>query len=500
MNRFDKIAVSVMVSALFVLPLVAVAESESAKNSNCINAQDVDDLTIGRESSRGVEAEEVGDGAPEGGAECQWENADIALGESTSEADRLFYLGLAYQDGDHGMNQDYGTAMRLYRKAAEAGSAEAMANIGCMYKYGMGVVSNSIRAAYWLTKAANAGDSFGSYQLAISKAFGIGVERDLSGAKYLLCSNTNYAPSAELLRTLVKEQDITSALALAVEVYDDRGAALECAQRYGNKYSAEFDQCNAARYYGAYFYGKEYIVSSRSFSRREEDGLTSSRLRELVNTGIDTNINSIVELARGYANPRCRMQDLALSEMLYHHLLNELSIPDEVLRNELGNEYAALTNEMIAASYILNQAMNGDVNSIVDIGRRYLEGKGVSYNYAESIAWFKAAVEAKQQAVHGVQEEGFWSKVSLFAKNNWRIAIGAVIGGALGWLLVWIAGMLIEKLRDWWRWRSDRKGTCEARSINASGRDQSDLEGINAALSEYDKGLSPLDEPIEEEK
>lgn len=500
MNRFDEVAIPMMVLALCLLPMGAFAEIESNKNSNSGSAQSVDGFTGGREASKVIEAEEVEDGATETETDGECGDADIALGESENEAERLFYLGLAYQYGDHGLNQDYGTAMRLYRKAAEAGSAEAMANIGCMYKHGIGVVSNSFRAAYWFTKAANAGDSFGIHQLAISKAFGIGVERDLAGAKYLLCSNTNYAPSAELLRVLVKEQDITSALALAVEVYDDRIASLECAHRYENKYLAEFDQCNAARYYGAYFYGKEFLVSSRSFSRREEDGLTSSRLRELVNTGIDTNINSIVELARAYANPNCMMQDLAFSEMLYYELLNELSIPDEVLRNELCNEYAALTNEMIAVSYILNQAMNGDVNSMADIGRRYLEGKGVSYNYSESIAWFKAAVEAQRQAAHGEQEDGFRSKALLFVKNNWQLAVWTVFGGTLGCLLYWMALLLIGKICDWWRRRNVKKGTCQARRINGSESDKSDLEDLKAVLSEYNDTRSPVDESIEEEK
>ena len=501
MKKIKEVMVSLMAIAVCALPSNGSAEGGTNQISNCVNAHGEEMAATGRELSRNNEAPEVEGGVVEPEFENEGEDADVALGESVNEADRLFYLALAYQYGDHGLNQDYANAMRLYREAAEAGSTAAMANIGCMYRYGKGVVSNNTRAVYWFKKAAEAGDPLGTHQLALSEAFGIGAERDLTAAKYLLLSNGNYPPSTEWLRALVKDQDITSGLALAVEEHDDRIAALECAERYGNEYSAEFDQCNAARYYGAYFYGKDYIVSSRPLQRRSEDGLSNSRLRELLEVSLNTNVQAIVELARAYANPNHKMQDIAFSEMLYFHLLKDLNISDDVLRKELEKEYVALKSEMIAVVYIRNQAMNGDINSMADLGRRYLEGKGVSYNYSESIAWFRAAIEAQRQATHGVQEQGFWSKASLFVKNNWRMAVGAVIGGALGWLLFWLAGLFIRKISDWWRWRRIKMEIHEEIDANPGEESEIDEGRPDVNLDEYDDPMpSSAEEPSEDGK
>lgn len=449
MKKIKPAVVSVIVIAACSLSSYGSTGGITAQISNCANAQSDEMASPGKELLR-LEEEPEG-GGDESGFEGDGEVEEVALGESENEADRLFYLALAYQYGDHGLTRDYAKAMQLYREAAEAGSVSAMANIGCMYRYGKGVATNDTRAVFWFKKAADGGDPLGIHMLALAEAFGIGTERNLMVAKYRLLSNSGHAPSAEWLRKIVKDQDITTGFELAVEEHDERIAALECAERYGNEKYVEFDLCKSARYYGAYFYGKDYIVSSRPLSRRDENGLPDSKMHKLLASGPATNVSAVVELARAYANPCFGMQDLTLSEMLYYHLLNEMNLSDEVLRKELEKEYAALKSEMIAVVYVRDKAMNGDINSMADLGRRYLEGKGVSYNYSESIAWFRAAIEAQRQATHGVQEQGFWSKASLFVKNNWRMAVGAVIGGALGWLLFWLAGLFIRKISDWWR-------------------------------------------------
>ena len=46
------------------------------------------------------------------------------------DATEMFRRGLAYEKGD-GIEQDYSKALTWYTKAAEAGNADAMNNIGC---------------------------------------------------------------------------------------------------------------------------------------------------------------------------------------------------------------------------------------------------------------------------------------------------------------------------------------------------------------------------------
>lgn len=185
MKNIKEVMVSLMAIAACALPSYGSAEGVTNQISNCVNAHGEEMAAAGRELSRNNEAPDVEGGVVEPEFENEGEDTDVALGESVNEADRLFYLALAYQYGDHGLNQDYANAMRLYREAAEAGSPTAMANIGCMYRYGKGVVSNNTRAVYWFKKAAEAGDPLGTHQLALSEAFGIGAERDLTAGLFI---------------------------------------------------------------------------------------------------------------------------------------------------------------------------------------------------------------------------------------------------------------------------------------------------------------------------
>ena len=409
---------ALMLAALFVLPFDCVSGNETNGVSVCVPVQKV--AVIGKASLNEARNNEAGKSRFElYKGEC--EEVGIALGEAADEADKLFYLAVAYEYGERGLRQDYAKAMRLYREAAAAGSAVAMGNLGLMYKYGKGVSSNDVRAVYWFKKAADAGDSLGMHNWALAEAFGKGAERNLFGAKSLLLLNDKYEPSARWLRTLIKDQDITSGLALAVQEHDDRNAALWCAERYENEDSAEFDLFNAARYYGAYFYGKEFIVSSRSFLDRDENGPSNSRLGELLKGNPITNASVIVELARAYANPKFRMQDLSVSDMLYFNLLNKMDLHDESLNKELEKEYSALKNEMVEVVYVRDRAFNGDIDAMVELGRRYVEGRGVSYNYAESIACFKTAREKQQQAAQ-LQRRG----IGAFVKNNGWTILGGI--------------------------------------------------------------------------
>ncbi|HED12163.1 MAG TPA: hypothetical protein ENI62_00635 [Gammaproteobacteria bacterium] len=65
-------------------------------------------------------------------------------------------LGL-YFDKGWLMQSSAGTAVALYRKAALAGNADAMNNLGLMYASGRGVVENFTTAKYWLQRAKQLG-------------------------------------------------------------------------------------------------------------------------------------------------------------------------------------------------------------------------------------------------------------------------------------------------------------------------------------------------------
>jgi TPR repeat protein len=63
-----------------------------------------------------------------------------------------------YEAG-RGVPQDYAEAMRWYRKAADAGNSWGMYNIGALH--GWGVRQDYAEAMKWFRQAADAGDSDG---------------------------------------------------------------------------------------------------------------------------------------------------------------------------------------------------------------------------------------------------------------------------------------------------------------------------------------------------
>jgi TPR repeat protein len=77
---------------------------------------------------------------------------------------------------------DYQQLMVKYRKAAEAGDATAMNNIGLLYENGQGVPQDYRQAMVWYRKAADGGNSSAALQLGFFYGTGRGVPQDYQQA------------------------------------------------------------------------------------------------------------------------------------------------------------------------------------------------------------------------------------------------------------------------------------------------------------------------------
>ena len=73
---------------------------------------------------------------------------------------------------------DYVEAMRWFRKAADLGNANAMENIGVLYRTGQGVVRDDAEALRWWRKAADLGDANAMNQIGGAYRDGRGIGRD----------------------------------------------------------------------------------------------------------------------------------------------------------------------------------------------------------------------------------------------------------------------------------------------------------------------------------
>ena len=63
-----------------------------------------------------------------------------------------------YYNGQ-GVAQDYGEAVKWFRKAAEQGNVDAQFNLGLCYEYSKGVAKDIDEAAKWYRKAAEQGNA-----------------------------------------------------------------------------------------------------------------------------------------------------------------------------------------------------------------------------------------------------------------------------------------------------------------------------------------------------
>jgi TPR repeat protein len=83
-----------------------------------------------------------------------------------------------YERGRQYQYHDPKQAAEWYRKAADAGNANAMTALGWLYDNGMGVEKDLKQAADWYRKGADAGNALGMNNLGVDYENGIGVEKD----------------------------------------------------------------------------------------------------------------------------------------------------------------------------------------------------------------------------------------------------------------------------------------------------------------------------------
>ena len=121
-----------------------------------------------------------------GGAEqddrmaAEWYRKAAEQGEMTAQ----FNLGVSYDNGQ-GVTKDEAEAVKWYRRAAEQGHAGAQNNLGLMCETGRGVAKDYSEAVKWYRKAAEQGDAKGEFNLGDMYEYGKGVEKNLAKAREL---------------------------------------------------------------------------------------------------------------------------------------------------------------------------------------------------------------------------------------------------------------------------------------------------------------------------
>ncbi len=89
-----------------------------------------------------------------------------------------FNLGILCEQGRPGIPKDARRAVRYYRRAADAGDAEAACNLGACYQFGTGVRKDLKKSFFYSKFAADRGDSMAFLHVGEDYCLGNGVRRN----------------------------------------------------------------------------------------------------------------------------------------------------------------------------------------------------------------------------------------------------------------------------------------------------------------------------------
>lgn len=105
----------------------------------------------------------------------------VSLRSPEASPDQVFLRALAEEERGR-----FAEAAELYHRAAQAGHAPAMNNLGLLHFEGRGVSKSYLEAACWYSESAQLGFAKAQTNLAVMKYFGLGTQHDEAQAELLL--------------------------------------------------------------------------------------------------------------------------------------------------------------------------------------------------------------------------------------------------------------------------------------------------------------------------
>jgi SH3-like domain-containing protein len=121
-------------------------------------------------------------------------------------ADAQYALGVAYFKGE-GVSRDLNNSMKWFEQAANSGNVQAMFNLGAAYWEGNGTRQSYAEAVQWWEKSATAGQSAAQYNLGLAYYLGKGAEQDLDQAlKWIRQSAENGHDGAQKVLSVIDKE------------------------------------------------------------------------------------------------------------------------------------------------------------------------------------------------------------------------------------------------------------------------------------------------------
>jgi SH3-like domain-containing protein len=122
-------------------------------------------------------------------------------------ADAQYALGVAYFKGE-GVSRDLNDSMKWFEQAANSGNVQAMFNLGAAYWEGNGTRQSYSEAVEWWKKSAAADQSAAQYNLGLAYYLGKGAEQDLDQALQWIrqSAKNGHSGAQEVLSVIEKEK------------------------------------------------------------------------------------------------------------------------------------------------------------------------------------------------------------------------------------------------------------------------------------------------------
>jgi TPR repeat protein len=342
----------------------------------------------------------------------------LAGQEGVAQAVAQVALGTLYCSGE-GVEEDLEEAAQLYKKAAEAGDADAQFRLSALYYNGDGVEDeDEEEAASWCTKAAEQGHAEAQCTLGRMYEDGEGVEVDGGAAAkwYRKSADQRYSEAQYKLGCMYEDAQGVADAAVWYRKGAEKGHA-RAQYNYGRMCNtgegvAE-DKAEAAKWY------------EQAAEQGDADAQAKIGLMYLVGEGVETDKQ---KAARWYAEAAVQGNAEAQYRFGYMHFFGEGVAKDKKeaakwykkaaehqghaeAQYHLGNMYyegqgegggcacagAAVggsgiaEDKKMAASWYLKSASQGNSDAQYMLGCLYFKGEGVAKDQQEAVKWYTSA-------------------------------------------------------------------------------------------------------------
>jgi uncharacterized protein len=298
---------------------------------------------------------------------------------------------------------DFGTALRAFREAAEAGEETAMFSLGFMYLRGEGIEADASQAAHWLRLAAERGIAPAQHSLALLYYEGRGVERNTAVA-------ANYFESAALRGLADAQYNLGVLYSRGDGVAQDWALAQFWHRKAADQGLTESQLALGVMLANGFGVARDYPEAARWYAKAAASGNMRAR-RLLEDSFLDLAIVSTPDEAPATPVPSQRVPTTTEATVQPHTPAAPASTPPETGVVQVPQQAPLLTASQF--QILQARAVEGEADAQAQLARQYLDGVSIPVNLIRAYVW---AVRA--------QRNGFVAAAQLEAEAESRMTRG----------------------------------------------------------------------------